>query len=137
MKCTYIKTDGSKCKANALRGTPYCWYHSPDISGEEKKLASSNGGSANTCEVFAPLAPLSISKMQDVPAFLIDTIQNLRNGIISVRLATALGYLSHMLMQSFEIADLEKRIETMEGFLNVNGLDYKPEPFKVDFGKDY
>lgn len=130
MKCEFIKADGLKCKANAMINSSYCWYHSPVVTEEEKKLVSSNGGRANTCEVFAPLTPLSIDKMQDVPAFLIDTIQNLRNGSISVRLGTALGYLSNMLIHSFEAAELESRIEKLESFMKDNGFDQKPAPFK-------
>jgi hypothetical protein len=61
--------------------------------------------------------------MQDVPAFLIDTMNNLRSGNMGIRLGTALGYLSGMLMKSFEVADLEVRIERMEKYMKENFSD--------------
>jgi hypothetical protein len=120
MKCNFIKSDGKKCNANALNGSSCCWYHSPEISEEKKKLVSSNGGKANGYEVCIDLKPISISKMQDIPVLLIDTIHNLRSGYMGIRLGTAIGYLAGMLLKSFEVAELEVQIEKLEKYAEEN-----------------
>jgi hypothetical protein len=133
MKCNFIKSDGKKCKANALSGSSYCWYHSPEIPEVERKLVSSNGGKANGYEVYVDLKPIIISRMQDIPVLLIDTIHNLRSGNMGIRLGTAIGYLSGMLLKSFEVAELEIRMEKIEKYIVENlDRDYHKHSYKTE-----
>jgi hypothetical protein len=41
--CSGIKPSGERCKAAALKGESYCWFHSPN-RGDARREASSRGG---------------------------------------------------------------------------------------------
>jgi hypothetical protein len=60
------------------------------------------------------LPPIVITGSTDIPPLLIDTIGRLRQGTMHVRVAATVGYLSHILLRSFEIADLEPRVKALE-----------------------
>jgi hypothetical protein len=118
MKCIYIKSDGQRCKSYTMINSQYCWVHSPQISDGQKQEAYSKGGKANSHSAVnglpLDLPPIIINSSADIPPLLIDTIGRLRQGTMHVRVAAALGYLSHILLRSYEIADLEPRVKALE-----------------------
>jgi hypothetical protein len=120
MKCKHIKSNGEQCKSNAMKDSSYCWTHSPEISIHEKKLGASKGGKNKYNLTPVSLPQIIINDSRDVPPLLVDTIQRLRCGEIDIRLGTAIGYLSNVLLKSYEVSDLEGRIEKMENFVDEN-----------------
>ena len=64
MKCTYIKSDNTQCKANAVFHSDFCWNHNPDIPDEVKFAASSKGGRQNShsCSPEDVVMPLPENK---------------------------------------------------------------------------
>jgi hypothetical protein len=101
-----------------MKNSRYCWTHSPEISIYEKKLGASKGGKNKYKLMAQGLPQIIISDSRDVPPLLVDTIQRLRNGEIDVRLGTAIGYLSNVLLKSYEVADLEGRVIKIEQYMN-------------------
>lgn len=120
MKCKHIKSNGEQCKSSAMKNSRYCWTHSPEISIHEKKLGASKGGKNKFKLAPLNLPQIIISDTRDIPPLLVDTIQHMRSGEIDVRLGTAIGYLSNILLKSYEVAGLESRIEKMEKFIKTN-----------------
>lgn len=42
-KCAAIKTDGERCKAEAMPDAAWCWSHHPDHAEERRRRASRGG----------------------------------------------------------------------------------------------
>lgn len=118
MRCIFKKSNGDRCKSNAMKNSKYCWTHSPEISIHEKKLGSSKGGKNKFGLTPVNLPQIIINDTRDIPPLLVDTIQHLRKGEIDVRLGTVVGYLSNILLKSYEVADIENRMEKIEKFID-------------------
>ena len=113
-KCKYKKTDGEKCNSYAMTKSDYCWRHSPDVTEEEKADALRRGGKGKSKRLVINLPDLKIQNTHDLPPFLIDTIRSVRGGLIDTRIGSVVGYLSSILLRSYEISNLEERIERLE-----------------------
>ena len=114
MKCEFIKPDGTKCEANAIRDSEFCYFHNPDISDEEKREAQSNGGKTKALTLKEPLPPLALAKPSDAVLLIADTISRVRAGTLDIRTANCLGFLSDKLLKAFETSQLNDRMEIIE-----------------------
>jgi hypothetical protein len=135
MQCRYIKPDGSSCWAIAMEGSEYCWFHAPEVDYERSE-AQSKGGKAYKTGIYKQLPAVKLDKIEDVPQLLMDTVKQLRQGFIGPRIAATLGYLSGMILKSFELVHddlrfikIEKEISEMKGILNEK-LNEKPKTQK-------
>ncbi len=45
VRCAFIKQDGERCGATAMRGYPTCYGHRPDLAQERRRNASRGGRS--------------------------------------------------------------------------------------------
>jgi len=123
MQCKYIKQNGQRCRANSINGSEFCFFHSPEISAEKRKEASSRGGKKNTHRVSTPLKPVSFNKTGDVSKVLAETINLVRSGQIEVNIAKCIGYLSGQLLKAMEVSELENRIEKLEEIVLKGGYN--------------
>lgn len=62
----------------------------------------------------ALVEPITVSNPSDVTNLLTETINNVRAGLIDVKLANCVGYLSNFLLKSLELSSLENRLESIE-----------------------
>ena len=118
MKCKFIKPDGTKCNSFAMTNHDYCWRHSPDVSDEEKLESLKQGGKGGKRRLVINLPDLKIENSHDLPPFLIETLRGVRGGIIDARIGSVIGYLTSILLRSFEISNLEERIEKLESSMS-------------------
>ena len=114
MKCEFIKPDGTKCEAHAIKDSEFCYFHNPDISDEEKREAQTRGGQARALTIANPLPALQINKPEDTIVLLTDTINRVRAGELDIRIANSLGFLSDKLLRAFEITQLTEKVEVIE-----------------------
>ena len=114
MKCEFIKPDGQKCEAYAVKGSKFCYFHNPDISDEEKREAQSNGGKTKALTLKEPLPELALIKPDDAVLLIADTISRVRAGALDIRTANCLGFLSDKLLKAFEVSRLNDRVEIIE-----------------------
>ena len=114
MKCEFIKTNGVKCEAHAIKGSEFCYFHNPDISDEEKKEAQSNGGKTKALTLKEPLPELVLAEPADTVLLITDTISRVRAGKLDIRTANCLGFLSDKLLKAFEVSQLNSRVEIIE-----------------------
>ena len=114
MKCEFIKPDGTKCEAHAIKDSEFCYFHNPDISDEEKRQAQSNGGKTKALTLKDPLPELVLAKPEDAVLLIADTISRVRAGTLDIRTANCLGFLSDKLLKAFETSRLNDRIEIIE-----------------------
>ena len=116
MQCTYIKHDGSQCHGNTIEGSEFCWFHCPKVD-YHRSWAQSKGGKAHRTGIYSELPVINLKTINDVPELLIDTIRQLRHGFIGPRIAATLGYLSGMLLKSYEIFEVDTRLRKTEKFV--------------------
>jgi len=114
MKCEFIKTNGVKCEAHAIKGSEFCYFHNPDISDEEKREAQSNGGKTKALTLKEPLPELVLAEPADTVLLIADTISRVRAGKLDIRTANCLGFLSDKLLKAFEVSQLNSRVEIIE-----------------------
>ena len=128
MNCIVIKSNGEPCKMHALEGSDYCWAHSPHVSTQVKKAACSRGGLTRRPDQSLIKLDIPLATTQDISALLADTVMNLRRGIFSPRISTAIGYLSAIMVRTIEITEVQKRLEELENRLNhVDYITVHPE----------
>jgi len=114
MKCEFIKDNGEKCEAHAIKDSEFCYFHNPDISDEEKREARSNGGKTKALTLKEPLPALALVKPADTILLIADTIRRVRAGTLDIRTANCLGFLSDKLLKAFEVSKLNARVEMIE-----------------------
>jgi hypothetical protein len=121
--CSKIKNNGRRCQAMAMQGSLYCFFHDP-AKRTERKAAQRQGGQANGTAVLpadAPDVPLQSGK--DVSAFLAETINQVRKGRVSPKIASTVGYLSSLLMKTLEMSNTEERLARVEQTLKTRKPD--------------
>jgi len=114
MKCEFIKPDGTKCEAHAIKDSEFCYFHNPDISDEEKREAQSNGGKTKALTLKEPLPKLVLTTPDHAVLLIADTISRVRAGTLDIRTANCLGFLSDKLLKAFETSRLNDRLEVIE-----------------------
>lgn len=124
MKCEFIKPDGQKCEANAVRDSEFCYFHNPDISVEEKKEAQSNGGKTKALTLKEPLPDLPIANQDDAVLLVADTIKRVRAGKLDIRTANCLGFLADKLLKALEARETNDKLEKIERLLTQRQKNY-------------
>ena len=114
MKCEFIKTDGEKCEANAVKDSEFCFFHNPDITAEQKREAQSNGGKTKALTLKEPLPAIDLKTPDHAVLLIADTISRVRAGTLDIRTANCLGFLSDKLLKAFEVSQLNDRVEVIE-----------------------
>ncbi len=113
--CIYIKPDGERCQAKAMKDSKYCFTHNPDTQ-IEKHLAVVKGG-LNSKRVKLHLQPLSIKTPQEISMLLEDTINKVRSGEMPPNIANTIGYLAGHALKALEASNLDQRVEMVESIL--------------------
>ena len=121
MKCTFIKTSGGLCKANAIKNTEFCFTHNPDFI-KDKAIAVSKGG-FNRRHYEAYGDEVKLQTPSDIKELLGKTINGLWTGMIpSNNPATAIGFLARAFLDAFEATTVEEKIVQLEERLNKAGI---------------
>lgn len=118
-KCQFIKPDKVQCKANAIKGDVYCFWHSEQMK-EQRDQAIMEGG-LSPKRSYGKSEAISISNTQDVLSLIVETINDLRCNKVSTRNANAIGYLASVALKTIEQGDLEKRLQEVEYALKIKG----------------
>lgn len=117
MLCKSLTNTGEPCQARSMQGDEYCYLHNPAVSEDEKRDARSRGGKENQITVISPQPPLKLTSAKDAIVLLEETINGVRSGIIDVKIANCLGFLTDKLLKAYEVAELSDKVEIMERFL--------------------
>ncbi len=124
MKCEFIKPDGQKCEAYAIKDSEFCYFHNPDISDEEKKIAQTNGGANRALTLKEPLPELPIASQDDAVLLVADTINRVRAGKLDIRTANCLGFLADKLLKALEASQTNDKLEKIERLLTQRQKNY-------------
>jgi hypothetical protein len=104
-RCCHKENDGAECNATPQTGRQYCFFHDPDPALQEKKTAARKaGGVSRSSPLLLPpnLPYKSLQTASAVAELLDETINQVRQGEIDLRAATAIGYLSTILLNALE-----------------------------------
>lgn len=112
MQCQFIKQNQQLCEANAMAQSEYCFSHNPATKEAHEKAVSKGGKALAKNNVRLP--PVNITTSRDVVKLLTATINEVRAGMIDIRVANCIGYLSGPLIRAFEITNIEARINEIE-----------------------
>lgn len=112
--CTATTTNGSRCRAAALDGSRYCFFHDPGRAAERRQ-ARVLGGRQGTAKTLASDIPdVDIASSQDVVRLVAGTINDVRKGRMDPRVANAVGYLANVLLKAIDQGDVEARLAMLE-----------------------
>lgn len=117
MKCQQI-INGKQCGANAMKNNDYCYLHNPKISEDEKLKAQTKGGLNRSLTISEPLKSIEINNAKDITQLLAETINQVRDGSLDCRIANTIGFLAGITLKSFEVSNLEERINKIESTIN-------------------
>lgn len=111
-QCNFSKSNGERCKAWAMADCEFCFTHNPETRAD-KLEAVIKGGKAPK-KNYRPLPVIRINNTNDVVGLLATTINEVRGGIIDIRVANCIGYLAGHLVRAMELSSLENRMEEIE-----------------------
>ena len=139
--CEKVKSNGERCRAMAMAGSQYCFFHEPSVA-EERKVAQRQGGQANGPAVLPDdAADVPLHNGKDVVVFLAETINQVRKGRVAPKVASTVGYLTGLLMKALETSDIEERLARIEQVLKMRGAEetlFNPDEDEgVAYGNGY
>ena len=118
MKCNFIKSNGEKCKTNAMKNG-FCYFHNPEISEEEKRNAVAKGGKSNKMLMVNSRFPeVKLKSAKDVSKLLSMMISKVMNNELDLRIATGITYIASHLLKAYEQTDLQEQIDNIEEMIN-------------------
>jgi len=126
MKCKHLK-DGKPCKAEAMTGSEFCYWHDPDKEAERKE-ASSNGGKVSYYDKgLVKAEPIDITADKTAIVYLLaDTINRVRrvktDGSLDIRVANCIGFLSSKMIEAQKEIVTAERLDTLEAKLKDRNL---------------
>jgi len=94
-KCVCRKSNGADCRASALIGRDYCFFHDGE-SAATRRAAQRRGGENSRRQpvVLNPdTPPVTLNSMQDVLNLIATTIDDVRTGRLDVKVANSVGWL--------------------------------------------
>ena len=113
--CKAIRSDGTVCRAHALRGGDYCFFHDPRKRAAVIR-AGRKGGARRSIELPEG-EPLDPDRIRGIISYLIEAIAS---GAVDAPTARALGYVLRVDNRVHETHCLEQRLAGLERI--VKGL---------------
>jgi len=108
-ECKAVRADGTTCRAHALRGGDFCFFHDPDKRGALIQ-ATRKGGARRTIELPEG-EPLSPDRIRGIIAYFLEAIAA---GAVDAHTARALGYVLRVDNRVQETHCLEQRLCELE-----------------------
>jgi hypothetical protein len=132
-KCEFRRKDGKSCNANIQVGKSSCVFHDPDKVSEGQRARRAGGlRRSHPAPVLPPDTPdHPLRNTIDISAFLAETINQVRRGVIDPRVANCMGQLASVMLRSLEQGPLEIRMARLEA-----ALDIAKNPHTATAGKE-
>jgi len=119
-KCTFIKANGERCQAHKLRGSDFCYFHSPQVVVERAEARRRGGLSRHGPK--GETGSYLIKSPADVLTVLEDTLNDAYGLDNTAGRAKAIGYLCQIILKGFEGTEVFSRLEAIEERLKKKGL---------------
>ena len=120
--CKHIRNSGEPCKAYAISGSDYCFWHSPDTTSRRSQ-ARKKGGLNRRAGKRSNHGPYGIKTVHDVMRILEDTVNDACGLENSHARARTIGYLCQIAIKGLEVGELEERLGALEDRILRDGND--------------
>lgn len=117
-RCKYIRKNGQRCNAFAIKGGDYCFTHAPEKE-KARGIARVEGG-VKRVVLSSSIIRLKRGKIKDVMRFLAKTITDVREGQISPQVANSVFMGCNSLLKCFEIYEIEEKLVKIERQIKVD-----------------
>lgn len=122
MKCAAQLEDETKCKAPAMKGRRFCFFHDPEKEAHRAEARLAGGKQrARDRERTAPRGrilpgadPVTLATKEDAQALIRLTIDQMRRGELDAGIAHQIGYLANLFLHSLTEDEAEARIKRLE-----------------------
>ncbi|MEP7133459.1 MAG: CCCH zinc finger protein [Chloroflexota bacterium] len=114
-QCKARTTNKQPCKMQALKGKRYCYNHAPE-AGVARALSRKKGGENRHTPHFADAGtlPAQVRTLEDASSILSYTLAEILGHDNTIARARVLLALYDSFVKSFEIGEMEKRIQALE-----------------------
>jgi len=119
--CKASSADGKPCRAKAIRGD-YCFAHSPELADKRKEARKLGGENKSKRNRLVKMMP---SRLGSVLEKLEKAMDEVHDGKLDPKAATALSVLSNTIIRVWEAGECTQRIEALEKKYHVEG-NYDP-----------
>ena len=110
--CSARTKSGNECRAGAVTGTKFCALHGdPARAAELGRIGGRRNRHYVDTEAINITPP---STPEDVKNVLAQAMADVRAKKLEPRIATALTYMSRVLLDAFATTDMQKRLERLE-----------------------
>jgi len=109
--CRATRADGQPCTVRAL-ADGYCFAHSPSTAAKRRAAYATGGRNKSTPTRLGKLMPASL---KPVLQKLMDGLDEVHDGTLDPRQASAMASLASAIGRLYEVAELEQRLERLEG----------------------
>jgi len=79
-KCTFRKSTGRQCQANAMSDSQFCFFHDPNVSVKRKEAQRSGGKKNRAVVLSSELPDLALRSVGHVVSLLGATVNQVREG---------------------------------------------------------
>jgi hypothetical protein len=107
-RCEVIcKKDGKRCRAPAMMGKKTCVFHSPGQEKQAREARSRGGKNAHVPRIIPTTATpeVQLETLQDVSRLLATTINEVRRGLLDVRVGNCVAALATCLAKTLQDAE--------------------------------
>lgn len=100
--CQAIKSNGERCKNNALSGKDYCLSHSDDPEDVETRRRMSSKGGKAVQSVIAGMFTVRRKELADLKDSLYDLARDVRCGDVSPQMGATLVQVYNVLLRTID-----------------------------------
>src|SRR3972149_1755492 len=109
MKCQFIKSDNTQCRANHIKDSTFCFRHDP-TSNEARIVASSKGGQNRVLQgVYGE--KVKLTSPTDIRKFLGTVINGVWTGQVPVPVGSSMGFLAKCWLEAHSASEIQARLE--------------------------
>jgi len=112
--CQATNRRGEPCQAYAVKGSSFCFWHSPERAHERKEASSAGGRARHGRSVAVAGEPVRLASLSDVVSLLEQAVSDVLVLENSIQRARCLGYLCGVAVKALEVSDIEQRIVRLE-----------------------
>jgi hypothetical protein len=120
-RCQQTKANGFECKAPAMTGGAFCFFHDP-LHSAQRAAAQRAGGLANRERRTQFVADLLLETPGDMLQLLSETINAVRSHTMSAKSANAIALLVTVWLRVREPDQIERRMRRLESILESSAL---------------
>ena len=111
-QCQHIGENGRQCEAKAMSGSPYCWWHNPEVTSRRLD-AQRRGGLARHGSMGGP-GNYVIENPIDILGVLQDALNSAYALENSATRAKTIAYICRVILDGFEATSIEQRLRGLE-----------------------